>query len=790
MSVVPQPGSTLGTYRIERSLGRGGMGIVFLAFDTRLQRHVALKVMDTLADTGTAHARLLREARNAAALNHPNICTIHEVSEAGGATFIAMEYVEGRSLHDRLSGGALPFEDAVGYGVQAADALAYAHDHGVIHRDFKAANAIATDRRHVKIVDFGLAHRGDAPMLDVTTMVSLVPAGVQAGTPYAMAPEQVRGEAADHRSDIWALGVLLYEMATGGRPFNAASTPELFTSILRDSPAPFPSHVPLELRVVIDRCLRKDASLRFQHAADVREALIAIQAGRSSPWAGWTYRVRRHPVAASAAAALLAAVAIGLALNPGGIRDRVAGRPSPAAPIRLAVLPFENLTGDPEQEYFSDGLTEEMITRLGGLQPQRLSVIARSSSMRYKHRGISIDQIGRELGVDYVVEGSTRREGNQVRISATLIQVRDQTQRWADTFERELAGVLSLQSDVARGIARSLSLTLLPAEEARLAGVQPVNPEAYEAYLKGRVYLNKLTRADIDTAQRYFEIALEKDPSYVMGYVGIATVWSGRQQMGFAPSSEAAPRMKAAIAKALELDSSLAEVRQRLAAAYVWTDWNWAAGDAEYRRGIELGPNLAEIRAFYSHFLYIMKRPSEAEAQIKRALELDPLNEQIQVLYGRDLVHARRFGEAVPQFQKVLKTNPDSPQALNNLAEVTYMLRRYDEAFTWEKTRWSARSDSQIADVLTRAYATSGYAGAMRQAADSLDARSRTRAVAAVDLAGMYVRAGLNDRAMDWLERAVETRDPMLPYINAHPLFDAVRRDPRFQALIKKLGLP
>jgi TolB-like protein/Tfp pilus assembly protein PilF len=764
------------------------MGIVFLAFDTRLQRHVALKVMDTLADTGTAHTRLLREARNAAALNHPNICTIHEVSEAGGATFIAMEYVEGRSLHDCLSGGALPFEDVVGYGVQAADALAYAHDHGVIHRDFKAANAIATDRRHVKIVDFGLAHRGDAPMLDVTTMVSLVPAGVQAGTPYAMAPEQVRGEAADHRSDIWALGVLLYELATGGRPFNAATTPELFSSVLRDSPAPFPSHVPLELRVVIERSLQKDASLRFQHAAEVRDALVAIQSGRSSPWAGWMYRVRRRPVAA-AAAVLFVAVSAALAFNPGGIRDRVVGRGS-QSPIRLAVLPFENLTGDPEQEYFSDGLTEEMITRLGGLQPRRLSVIARSSSMRYKRRGTPIDQIGRELGVDYVVEGSTRREGNHVRISATLIQVRDQTQRWANTFERELAGVLSLQNDVARGIAESLSLTLLPAEEARLAGARPVNPEAYEATLKGRLYLNKLTRADIDTAQRYFEIALEKDPNDAMAYVGLATVWSGRQQMGFAPSSEAAPQMKAAIAKGLELDSGLPEVRQRLAAAYVWTDWNWAAGDAEFRRGIELGPNLAEIRAFYSHFLYIMKRPAEAEAQIKRALELDPLNEQIQVLYGRDLVHARRFGEAVPQFQKVLKTNPDSPQALNNLAEVTYILRRYDDAFAWEKARWNARGDREIGDILVQSYANSGYAGAMRQAADALAARSRSRPVAAVDLAGMYVRAGLNNRAIDWLERAVDTRDPMLPYVNAHPLFDPVRSDPRCQALLKKLGLP
>jgi TolB-like protein/Tfp pilus assembly protein PilF len=456
----------------------------------------------------------------------------------------------------------------------------------------------------------------------------------------------------------------------------------------------------------------------------------------------------------------------------------------------LVVLPFQNLTGDPEQDYFSDGLTEEVITRLGGLQPQQLSVIARSSSMQYKNRNAPIERIGRELGVDYVLEGSTRREGNRVRISTTLIQVRDQTQRWADTFERELSGILALQSDVAKGVAGSLALTLLPDDRARLAVARRVNPDAYESVLQGRSHANKLTRADLDTAQRYFELALEKDPTYASAYAGLSFVWTSRQQMGFVASSESAPRLKAAIAKALELDSTLADGHRQLANQYAMTDWNWADAEREYQRAIELGPSDAEAPAFYSHYLYIMKRPIEAQAQIQRALALDPLSELVQALFGRDLVHARRFDEAVQQFQKVLKTNPNSPQALNNLAELYYLLDRHDDALEGEKARFRARGDVEIEQALIRGQSRTGYAGAIREAADTLAARSRVSHAASVDVAGLYLRAGQNDQALDWLERSFDMRDPMLPYIAVHPIYDVIRSNPRFQALLQRMNLP
>jgi eukaryotic-like serine/threonine-protein kinase len=457
-------GDRVGPYEIVALLGRGGMGSVFLALDTTLHRRVALKVLTRPSDDDASRAQLLREARNAAALNHPNICVVHEVNTAGPAAFIAMEYVEGRSLRDRLDEGALPLDEAIRYAAQAADALSYAHDHGVVHRDFKAANAIVTADGRLKIVDFGLARRRDVMTSGATTVASIAPASVVAGTPYAMAPEQIRGEPADARTDVWALGVLLYEMASGAKPFSASTTPELFSSILRDGAAPLSDRLPVALTAIIDRCLERDRDRRWQRAGDVSAALGALDAATESRRHVWLPRVARHR-RALAAVALLGVALVAFQFDVLGVRTRIGGRTA-AAPIRLAVLPFQNLTGDPGQEYFSDGLTEEMISQLGRLQPQHLSVIARTSSMRYKRSAPPIDQIGRELGVDYVLEGSMRREGARVRISSTLVRVRDQTQQWSDSFEREVASILSLENDVARGVAGSLALTLLPGEQA------------------------------------------------------------------------------------------------------------------------------------------------------------------------------------------------------------------------------------------------------------------------------------------------------------------------------------
>ena len=534
-----------------------------------------------------------------------------------------------------------------------------------MHRDFKAANVMITGDGRLKIVDFGLAWRGDALVVGETTMESAVPAGALAGTPYAMAPEQVRGDPADARTDIWALGVLLYEMVTGAQPFTGATVPELFSSILRDPPKPWPDRVAVAIKPVIERCLEKEPARRYQHAGEVRVALDAIRSGMVPPWTAWRYHLtHRRWLAPAAALILVAAVLVGF--NAGGVRDRLLG--NVAAPITLAVLPFENLTGDPDQDYFSDGLTEETITQLGRLHPQQLRVIGRASSMRYKNRDAPLDQIGRELGVQYVLAGTARREGSRVRVGATLIDVRDQTQRWAETFDRELASILTLQRDVARGVAGSLALALLPAEQARLDAVKTVNPEAYEAVLRGRSHVIKVTREDLDAALRYFELALQKDPDYGLAYAGIANVWSGRRQLGFAPPAEATPRLKAAAAKAIALvgdDSSYAHLRLALDATF--TDWNWAEAEPSFRRAIDLAPNDAEARAFYAHYLEIMHRPAEAMTEMRRAMALDPLSELIQSLSGATLMRAGRLDEAMANAENILKTTPNSSQALSQL---------------------------------------------------------------------------------------------------------------------------
>jgi eukaryotic-like serine/threonine-protein kinase len=764
------------------------MGVVFLAHDAILHRKVALKVLASPDGDGTARARLLREARNAAALNHPNICTIHEVNEADGRAFIAMEYVEGRPLSDRLAESALPLKEAVQYGIEAADALAYAHDHGVIHRDLKAANAIVTTTGRLKLVDFGLARREDALLVDDTTVQSLAPAGVVAGTPYAMAPEQVRGGITNARTDIWALGVMLCELVSGARPFNAPSTPELFSSILRDAPVALPKRVPPELRMVIERCLEKEPERRYESAREVRAALEAIHGGTTAPWTVWRARVRRRPLAA-AAVGLLGAVAVLVGFNVGGARDRLVGNSPASAPIKLAVLPFENLTGDPEQEYLSDGLTEEMISQLGRLQPQRLSVIARTSSMRYKNRAVPVDQIGRELGVDYVMEGSARREGNRLRINATLIQVRDQTQRWADSFDRELSGILTLEGDVARSVAGSLRLTFLPAEQARLASSHPVNPEAYEAYLKGRFHSEKLTQPDLNLALKYFEEALTKDPGYAPAFTGIAFAWAARNQMGFVSPNEATVNAKAAAMKALELDSTLALAHYALGVA-AWDEWDWETCERAFRRAIEIDPSDPNARARYSHLLIALGRPEEAVSQAERAIQLDPLNAFHQLSSGMVLYLVRRYDEAIMQFQNVLRASPDMWVAQCGLMHTFNITGRFDRALPAAQDCFG-RYGSEVKDVLARGYAAAGYQEAMRRAGDFLAAGASGTYVAPDGVFLAYVHAGQKDLARQWLSKTVDERSPNVfgavrdPFVN-----DTLGDNPWFKEILRRTRLP
>jgi TolB-like protein/Flp pilus assembly protein TadD len=768
------------------------MGEVYRARDTRLDRHVALKVLPaaTLTDA-TARDRLLREARLASQLNHPHICTIHEVGESDGHVYIAMELVEGQSLSATLAGGALPTEQVLRFGSQIADALAHAHAHGVVHRDLKSLNVVITPEGRAKVLDFGLAKRLDDQNTDEITRLrtSLTEPGMVVGTLGYMAPEQLRGEAADARSDIWALGVVLYEMASGVRPFQGQTGYALTSAILKEAPRPLPAAVPAEVGATITRCLEKEPGRRFQQAGEVRAALDATHAGAAPSWAAWHYRLarRRQVVLAGSLLAIAAGLVAMAAFDVGGVRTRLTG--GSARVIRLAVLPFENRTGDPEQEYFSDGMTDEMIAQLGRLHPAGLLVISRTSVMRYKKSTAPLDQIARELGVAYLLEGSARREAGRVRISAALVQAAGQTQIWADTFERELAGIFVLQSDVAKQVANALALKLLPAEQARLANVRTVDPEAYDALLKGVRAHRTLTRANLDAAEQYFGTALKRDPALASAWAGMARVWTGRQQGSIVPPSEAAPKAKSAVLRALALDENNFDAYRALAGLMTWTDWDWPAAERAWNKALALNPNDADTLAAHSHFLMHMGRRDEALKEAERAVERDPFNQKVWSFQAQVLLSARRYDEAIAAASAAQNLQPNAPVARSALQGAYFAKGMFDEAFAGQKQHFA--NDPELAAAMNRGFAEAGFSGSEKRLADVLAGRfGKPGGVGAIHLANLYVHAGDRERTLEWLQRAFEERDPNIPYIPAGPQWDPVRADPRFQDLVRRIGLP
>ena len=790
-------GQRLGHFRIVEKIGAGGMGVVYRAHDEQLDRDVAIKVLPAGAFRDpSARARLLREARTASKLNHPHICTIHEVGEADGQAYIAMELVEGQPLSARLAGGALLVEQVLRYGLQLADALAHAHERGVVHRDLKSANVIITPEGRAKVLDFGLAKRLSGEQVaeaTTQTMDSLTGPGAVVGTLAYMAPEQLRGQPADARSDVWALGVVLYEMAAGQRPFQGQTGFELISAILSQAPPPLRpgpgGALPAELRAVIERCLEKDPGERYQRSEEVRAALEAVQSGATLPaWPAWKYALSRRRWLALAAA-LVAVLALVAALDVGGLRGRLLGGAATPQLRSVAVLPLANLSGDPQQDYFAEGMHDALITDLAKLSGLR-RVIARSSVMRYQKTDKPPRQIARELGVDAIITGSVVREGDRVRITAQLINAATEEQMWAERYERELRSVLSLQNEIVAAVAREVKLRLTPQEQARLVSARPVNPEAYEACLKGRFHWYKLSREELNTALGYFQLALEKDPNYALAYDGIASVWGALGDAGFLPPRETMTKCKAAVEKALALDDTLAEAHVNLANLRSEYEWDWPAGEREFRRAIELNPSHANAHFMYSDFLISIGRTEEWKAEIQRTLELDPLNFFFQCFYGWHLVYVRRYDEAVGQFRKVLAAQPDFSSAHMGLWGAFYKKGMYEQALAEAKKFFAVLGDREVVESLDRRGAEAGYRGAMRRAGDALAARSERSHVPAIRIARVYAHAGEKDRALDWLEKACERRETTLVHIGVGWDWDGLRSDPRFQSLLRRMKLP
>ncbi len=743
-------GRMLGHYRIVEQIGAGGMGEVYRAHDEQLGRDVAIKVLPASRCSDPAgRARLVREARTASKLNHPHICTIHEVGESGGQAYIAMELVEGQTVSARLSTGPLPVDQVVRYGLQLADALAHAHDRGVVHRDFKSANVIITPEGRAKVLDFGLAQRlsGEA-LVDATTHVSATAPGIVAGTVAYMAPEQLRGQRADAGSDVWALGVVLYEMVAGARPFQGRTHFELCAAILHEPPPRLPAQAPEELAAVIERCLEKEPASRYRQGAEVRAALDAIQTGAATASVMWRSRLGRR---------------------------------------RLAVLPLQNLSRDPEQEYFVEGTHEALITDLAGISALR--VIARSSVMRYKGREAPLSEIAEQLKVDVVLTGSVMRVGDRVRITAQLVDVSTEEHLWAGRYERGIQDVLSLQNEIVAAIAHGIELQLTPQEQARLARSRPVNAEAYEAYLKGRFHWYKIAREHYDTALEYFQLALEKDPNYALAYAGIANTWAMRGDSGVIPARAAFPNLKAAVSKAIELDDTIAEVHEASANIKFLYEWDWSGAETEFQRAIQLNPNYADAHFFYSDFLISMKRPDEAKTELARALELDPLNSFLQCFLGWHLVYLRQYDDAIAQLKKTLQAEPSFASAHLALWGAFYQKGMFEEALDAAKKFFAALGDTDVEQCLVYRD-DQGYSEAMRRAAAKLAERATRSYVPAIRIARLYAHASEKDRAIEWLEQAYENRETPLIHLGVGWDWDSLRDDPRFQDLLRRMHLP
>ena len=781
------PGTKIGNYEIQASLGEGGMGAVYQAHDPTLQRTVAIKILAKQDED--ASARLLQEARSASALNHPHICTIHEVGEHEGQAFIVMEHVEGKPLSALIPADGLPPESVIRYGTQIADALAHAHERGIVHRDLKPANVVVTPERRAKVLDFGLAKRVSGQELtDATTRteLSMTRPGTLVGTLPYMAPERLRGERADVGSDVWALGVMLHEMLTGAQPFAGQTTFELSSAILSRPATPLPGTVPVELRAVVQRCLSKERAARYQHAGELLAALEVIHAGAVlASWEAWKYVLSRRPVRTGAAAVGAVAVVVGalVGLNvssPGGARIQ-----------SIAVLPLVNLTGDPDQEYFADGIHEALITDLAKLG-SALRVTARPSVLGYKDAHRPLSEIARELGVDVVMTGSVMRAGDRVQITGQLIDGVTEEHLWAERYERELQNVLTVQNEIVAAIAREIELTLTPEAEGRLATARPVDPEAYEAYLRGRSYLELFTPPDLETAQQYFELALKEDPNYALAHAGISAVWARRVVAAVVPAREAAAGWKEAAERAVELDDTLAEAHGQLAQAMTWVDWDWEGAEAEYQRAIALNPSYAEARVFYSHFLTAMGRAEEAAPQIERALELDPLVAFNHAMHGVQLTFADRDEDAYGAFQEAFRMNPNLGFAGGQIASLLARQGRYEEALDATREFHAGRGNTAAVDALTQGAAEGGFEGAMLRLAEVQAARPDATRIRPFNMAVGFANAGQADQTFEWLERAIEARDHDMVYLAVNPAFrtEVVRGDPRFNALLRRMNLP
>lgn len=742
-------GSHLGRYRIAEQLGAGGAGIVFRAQDPRLERDVAIKVLgeQALGDE-RARQRFRHEARALSRLVHPNIATLFDFDSAEGTDFLVLEFVTGETLAAALSRGPLPESRARAIGIEVSEALAEAHEHGIVHRDLKPLNIVITPRGRAKVLDFGLARLlGD----DEATKLSNTGDGSIVGSIHYMAPEQVLGGNIDARTDVYALGVLLFEMTTGELPYAGGSLGAILFQIANQPPRSLADVRPglsAELAAIIGTCLEKEPGRRFATASMVAQAL----------------RGTRVPVEVS---------------------------PSHLATSRgkaIAVLPLENRSGDPDQEFFTEGMTDALIADLARIGALR--VISRTSSMRYKGSQKSMPDIARELKVDAVVEGSVMRSGDRVRIVAQLVDASSDETLWANSYEGAISDVLSLQREVARSIADGVRVKLTPEEAGRLAAKAQVNPTAHLAYLRGRYMWNRWDAASLKESIVCYEAALAADPGYALAWAGLADSYSVLGRTNAMAPAEAHAKARAAAEHGLAVDDSLAELHTSLGYMLRLFDWDWPSAEREFLRAISLNPGYATAHRMYAQFLSALGRHDEAFAEAQRALELDPLSLILYTAVGDVLFFARRYAESVTYYQKSLDMDETFSAGHTDIARSLDLLGRADEAldhFLHGVTR-SGATPSPSAGLATLLLRAGRRAEAERMMAEVLELEKR-EFVSPFAIASYFTVVGDKDRALDWLDRGYHVRDQGLGLLKVHPRLDPLRQEPRFRELQTKMRL-